>query len=705
VAEPKFKSERTALAGINSKASPFLVGNTEFLNLMNMDHQVPGALTQRWGSTQYIGQTFAGQINSLYEYEKLNGSSMIFTSHSGGIWFGATTGQYQGISYTNVGATIQTHGLFYTVAAAAGGAAFPPVQQYISWNYLSNEKTPIGFPTGSSSGFMEHASPLQNFQNNLDYITFENYLFMADGDKFAKFDGSTMTRVGLPYPQAEWVGASFLNPAGAAVGLIGVPTGDAFGASVTGSTAIGSFQFFISLVNDRGFESQIWPIAKFDANSASFYGASFIASTFDVRTPFGYGISAINVYSFYSQGTTTLWSPGYVFNSRYPASGSTVTTISLGTSTGGFSGLINNIGELPDPIVNTYFGLGTTFVRGASQNVVISEVSQTPFYPKFLEVYKNRVFAAGFSGALSNVKYSDLGEPEGYQLGNDFEVRTNDGDIISSLKAYSTRLYVFKRNSFQALYGDNPTNFYLQEISQTYGCLNNHCCIIYNDLLLFLDRTGIMQYDGSNLQSISEKINPIFDRMNYSAAVTNARMVHDKLRNEVLIAIPIDGSTVNNITITYDYMSQSWHYESGYTPSVFAAIKGYNNTKNAFYGTPSGVINWFGPSFLADNGTGYTCVIKTSWFHEMGETTEKQFRRLFLNINPTGTTFTLPVKFYQDYGASVVKSMTIVQSEFQTRTEYGLPAKSLAYEIFSNQTASIFQVTAISTEVRKQRGV
>jgi hypothetical protein len=229
--------------------------------------------------------------------------------------------------------------------------------------------------------------------------------------------------------------------------------------------------------------------------------------------------------------------------------------------------------------------------------------------------------------------------------------------------------------------------------------------VIFNDLLLFLDRAGIMQYNGSALSCISDKINPIFDRMNFTAALSSARMVHDKLRNQVLIGIPVDGATLNNLTISYDYMSGAWTYEDGFTPSVFAAIKGYNNTKNVFYGTPSGVINWFGPSFLSDNGVGFTCSLKSSWFKPLGETTEEQFRRLYTNITPHGVTMNLAVKFYQDYGSSVVSSATILQSEFQNRYEFGIPAKALSVEIFSNQTAVPFQINAISLESRLQRRV
>ena len=54
-----------------------------------------------------------------------------------------------------------------------------------------------------------------------------------------------------------------------------------------------------------------------------------------------------------------------------------------------------------------------------------------------------------------------------------------------------------------------------------------------------------MLFNASNISCLSNKVQGFFDRMNYNAALTEACVVHDKLRNQILVAIPIDGSTVN----------------------------------------------------------------------------------------------------------------------------------------------------------------
>lgn len=704
MAHPKLKSENYQnFGGINSKSSPYVTGHMQFLNLINFDFQTPGSLTSRWGSTQYMGQTFPGQINSLFEYAQLSGASYVVTSYSGGIYYGATTGQFQGMSLTNVGATTG-------VTISILGTSLNTGPRYLFYNSsgVVNQGTAgvfyqgdINNPAYSSVGIWQN--PAVQSDNQISYQVLNNYLFMADGNKFLKFDGATTTFMGLPPVAFAGVSAVVSNSSS----LVGVANATLF-----------SYAFYVSYVNNRGFESQIWPAAYLDVSqvNATTLGGSFIALSANIWTPLAYGISAINVYS-WAQSTSfssggvgsgmTVFAPGYVLQGTYPASGSTITSVPLGSTLGGQSYLINNVGLLPSGLQNDYYPLGFTAVSSSLSfgQKVITEFDLQSYWPRYLEVYQNRLFCAGFSLTPSTVWFSEAGEPEAYQLENNFEVRTNDADFVTCVKAYSTKLYIFKQNSFHVLLGDNPLNFFLQEISLIYGCLNNYCAVTYNDSLLFLDRKGIMGFNGSAPQCISDPVQPYFDRMNYNVAIQTARMVHDKLRNQILIAIPIDGATQNNIVIVFDYLANAWTTHQGYTPSVFAVIKGYNNTKNVFEGSVSGRVNWFGPSFFADNGRGITTYLKTRFIYDLGESIQKQFRRLYINADQTGTTLNMPLNFYQDYGTSIVLGTTFSLGAFQDRIDFGISAKALAFELSNVVALSPLRIHGFTIEYREQRAV
>lgn len=756
----KFKVEQYQnMGGINSKFSPHLTSPLEFLDIKNFDFQTPGCLTQRWGSTQYMSQTLVGKITALSEYQRLSGLSTVIVGTTGGLYYGATTGVFQGMSLGPLGVTQQVNNV---IDAVIGEGIFKP----FIWQTIGMSTTPFlstingtrqgVYYQGATSQYIGHigstygpmsytVSPIVYGGNYSSISYLVDRAFIADGNKFLKFDGANFNNVGLPLPYA----ASLI---GAAV---------AIGNSAVGFGGTGIAVFYASYVNNRGFESNIMPVASvigpasftgMNAAYASTFSVQMVQMTLTLNTPLSYGISTINIYAYgldvsnlpvistvdteyhgYFPDTTT-WGKPFVKIQSFPASGSTLTTIPLGNTAGpnnsNFRSIVTNNGPLANPYTNQYLTLGLTlgslnqyksivyannsasYVIGttapASYSFIDSYANtyQMPFLPQYLSVFDNRLFCAGFSSAPSTVWFSDVKEPEGFLPANSFEVRTNDADYITAMQAYQTRLYIFKKNSFHVLTGDNPDNFFMQEISPIYGCLNNRSVVIFENLMYFLDRKGVVEYTGSNISFASVKIQPIFDRMNYSAAVTTACAAHDKLRNQVLFAIPVDGSTTNNLTVVYDYVAQAWTTHDGYNASIFAEIQGYNTTRRLFCGDYSGRVNWFSASFLSDNGSGITLSYKTRFLHDMGDSVQKQFRRLYLNADSLGTTLSNKINMYQDYGTSIVLGTTLNLGAFQDRIDYGISAKSLAYELITvNSTNSPLKIHGFVIESRLQRNV
>jgi hypothetical protein len=63
------------------------------------------------------------------------------------------------------------------------------------------------------------------------------------------------------------------------------------------------------------------------------------------------------------------------------------------------------------------------------------------------------------------------------------------------------------------------------------------------------------------------------------------------------------------------------------------------------------------------------------------------------------------VNFFQDYGSSVVKSVTVNMSQFQTRIDFGISAKALAFELSALQTSTPLRLHGFTIESRLQRKV
>lgn len=312
------------------------------------------------------------------------------------------------------------------------------------------------------------------------------------------------------------------------------------------------------------------------------------------------------------------------------------------------------------------------------------------YTPRFIEVNQNRMFLFGFSAAPSSVIFSEIGLPERSQPEYNFEVRTNDSDVLTGGRSYNDQMMFFKRNSFHKLLGDSADNYDLAEVSTEYGCLSNKAIAEYDNILLFLDEKGIVQYNGSDWQIISHPVEPVFRRMNIGAALQEAVAIHYDFRNQVWFGIPVDGATQNNFTVVYDYLLNAWTFFDGFNPSSFAMAKRDLTIDRLWFGDYSGNISHFSPSFYSDNGTGITCLVETKWDSPDGPNIQNMFRRLFMDVNTvSGVTGVIDVQVYRNYDRDTIKAtFSIYQNQHQTRKEFGVSGKSVAFQ-FSHNSASL----------------
>lgn len=472
-----------------------------------------------------------------------------------------------------------------------------------------------------------------------DFVTFVDRLFMANGQDFFKFDGVNSS--------------AFSLPPGISSAALGITGG--------GFTALGGLSGIYlagyGYLNDRGYFGPASTGITVSLNGISYNTILYTG----MSTPTGFGISAIALYRS-EAGFNTMFG---------------TTAIGITTSFIDYAALSNN--ENPNFL---YFTLA----------------------PKYLELYNNQLFLAGFSTALSTIYWSDIGEPEGIQPQSFAEVRTNDGDMITGARSYLSDLIITKERSMHKLSGENPDNFSLQQITDQYGCLSNRTMVVYNNLLVFLDSKGLIRYDGSNLEVLSTRIEEFLLRMNIPAARENAVGVHDRLHNQIIFFIPVDGSTVNNFGIVYDYVADAFTFIEGINASSLTIAQGRLSQKSVVYGGYTGTIANFADSVESDLGQGFTCLIRTRFATLLGQSVEQQFRRFYLNVEPVlGVTQPISLKFFTDFGSTVMATFTIYQAPFQTRVDFGLPAKTFSAEIGHFSASLSLKAFGWTLESRYQR--
>jgi len=478
-----------------------------------------------------------------------------------------------------------------------------------------------------------------------DFVTLVDRLFACNGQDFFKFDGQNTSAFSLPS------GFSALEMAAAA--------GGSLTAGVTG-TFIAAYAY----INDRGY---VGPVSRgftitvngVTTNSIDYYGLTI---------PSGFGISGIMLFRS-SAGGVDLFG----------------TTIIPGISVSSGAARFNDPGW---PLTT----------RAEPDSIYFTLI------PKYMEIYNNQLFLAGFSSQLSTVWWSQIGEPEGIEPTFHAEFRTNDGDRITGMKAYSGSLVVAKERSFHRVTGNDPEDFLFREVTDQYGCVSNRAMIVWEDKLWFLDTKGIVEYDGATPRVVSTKVEDIFSRMNLYAARDQATAIHDRQRNELWFAIPIDGSTENNAIVVYDYVAQAWTVYEGIKPSVLFMAKGALGQRLPFYGGYTGTLGYASATLPNDLGRAITCMLTPSFEHPRGQTTENMYRRFYLNTNPIlGITLPISVHLRTNYGTTIQATRTMYRNPFQGRIDFGLSAKSIQAQVIHSSASFPITVYGYAFESRFQR--
>lgn len=691
MAYEKLKSESyQLLGGMNNKASPYNNTVNEFRELTNFQFSQPGSIDKRPGTTLYC-QGSSTKILGLYEFNRLNGSSYLLFNDSAGLWKTSPSGNTFIGGYT-IGAAFQRSGIVGATLTSPGN-------------------------TGGKADFVT----LQDWS----VISFNGQTLNSYNNSFniRKTDGFTLFLYGLPRPARTLNYASGFS---LTTFNVGGRTGGSMMAGVTGT-----FRVTTAYINNRGFigpamlsyndnipggEKYVTKTISGTAsdNSLILDGiGSALGPTFSNGSIFNYvgisygrmyGVSAIAIFCSLPNQTVPFY----------------YTQIGLNTQTF----IITDLVGLSDIPANDYgrFNFG-------QNNLSITDFDFNQFYAaSFAETFQNRLILSGFIGAgidesiaygwkaqadiyKSIIVYTDFvnDDPEFEALlpENYIEVRTNDGDEITGLKSYNNALVITKNNSIHQLNGTDPDNFTLNQVTDVYGCVNNRAMIIFNDLLWMLDRKGIAQFNGANTFIVSIKMDDVFARMNYKAAQKEACALYVKEYNQVWFCFPVDNSEVNNMIVMFDIITNEWSKFEGIKPSVLAMAQGTLSKREPFFGGYSGGIFHFGASFMNDYGaSGMTCLFQTPYYAPTGHTTERQFRRFYLDVDPvTGASTPIQLKFLPNFGETVGHTASIYQTPFQSRIDFGIPAKSLSVQGLHFSATLPLKINGYTFESRFQRSV
>lgn len=201
----------------------------------------------------------------------------------------------------------------------------------------------------------------------------------------------------------------------------------------------------------------------------------------------------------------------------------------------------------------------------------VKDLENAPEGMNYVVGHENRLY-----GAVKNeLHYSALRKPTDWTTvdqSGQLVIENNAGENITSVVAGTGKVVVFMPHSTHELYGTGPLNYRLQLISDAVGCVSHHSAVVVGGIMFFLSHDGLYRYGGGAApkKDFSLPVQYIIDRVNSSAW---DKVVAGTDGGRYYISLPIDDSTVPNITMEYDPQFGTWNiWDLGFTPSAYGII-------------------------------------------------------------------------------------------------------------------------------------
>lgn len=212
----------------------------------------------------------------------------------------------------------------------------------------------------------------------------------------------------------------------------------------------------------------------------------------------------------------------------------------------------------------------------------------------FAAEHLNYVFAAGDKTHPSRLYYCVVFTPADWAgAGSGFiDISPSDGDGITAIRSFRNQLWVFKgpyKGSIHRISGSSPTGddpFARSTFVSGIGAVSHNTTVTFgNDLgFMWSDGTfntlsGVQQYGDYTEASVSRPINGwIRDHVTLSK-LSQAQVVNWPEYGVILLAVPIDASTVPNCILMLDYR---------FSPARWAKWKDYNMVTALAQGVDAG---------------------------------------------------------------------------------------------------------------------
>lgn len=225
-----------------------------------------------------------------------------------------------------------------------------------------------------------------------------------------------------------------------------------------------------------------------------------------------------------------------------------------------------------------YLANGQDKVLYSSDGIIWTTVSITP---KYVEVYKNRVYYANYAGSYSNrFTYSDLGDGTA-SAGADL-TDPADGNFVDEISGAITGLHA----TFNSLYLFTDKTYFAWDESylvkvDNVGTTSNRSIASGNGRLFFANKQGVWMSKGGKAKFISRPVQYWWDGVsasNYSSL--NATFWN----NEYYLWV---GNTQgqSNVVLVFNTLYETWRIVTGWPSAEMVVWSNTSGEENLYFGS------------------------------------------------------------------------------------------------------------------------
>jgi len=232
-------------------------------------------------------------------------------------------------------------------------------------------------------------------------------------------------------------------------------------------------------------------------------------------------------------------------------------------------------------------------------------------HPRSVEWWQGRLWFGGLADADAYedaIYWSDILNGLSIDLSNNVRIDAEKGDAVMKIlpvRSTSPRMYIFKEHSIHAFDVVWTSGAQIPTTENTIDTVNSKVVPLTTDVgtvapnsvvyasgagdsdVFFLAQDGVrslkrVEQDtaGGAGPPISDPIKDIIDRINWDKAGLATSAIYD---HKLFMAIPVDGSSYNNLTIVYDLDKKRWIGEYTFQPSDMI-VANFNDEKTKLYG-------------------------------------------------------------------------------------------------------------------------